>query len=130
MPSSGLTEMPSVRKQAPSNTRSSLAPAGSTLGSPVGSGNPNSDIFASGVCTEAMKSLLSKLRCVTSQLNRGNRTAKAVALSETDKFSEMKRIIAEQVNKSCCVFEVLMAPFNTTIGKRVRCKRACDRAKG
>src|SRR5258708_6517795 len=26
--------------QPPSNTRSSLAPAGSTLGSPVGSGNP------------------------------------------------------------------------------------------
>src|SRR5260370_19332453 len=40
MPSSGLTEMPSVRKQAASNTRSSLAPAGSTLGSPVDSGNP------------------------------------------------------------------------------------------
>src|SRR5260370_5258898 len=40
MPSSGLTEMPSVRKQAASNTRSSLAPAGSTLGSPVGSANP------------------------------------------------------------------------------------------
>src|SRR5260370_1976474 len=40
MPSSGLTEMPSVRKQAASNTRSSLAPAASTLGSPVGSGNP------------------------------------------------------------------------------------------
>src|SRR6266481_5869985 len=41
MPSSGLTEMPSVRKQAPSNTRSSLAPASSTLGSPLGSGNPS-----------------------------------------------------------------------------------------
>src|SRR5712671_4117078 len=40
MPSSGLTEMPSVRKQAASNTRSSLAPAGSTLGSPVGGANP------------------------------------------------------------------------------------------
>src|SRR6266481_613550 len=40
MPSSGLTVTPSVRKQASSNTRSSLAPAGSTLGSPVGSGNP------------------------------------------------------------------------------------------
>jgi len=49
---------------------------------------------------------------------KGNRSAKAVALSETDKFSEMKRIIAEKVNKRCCVFEVLMAPFNTTIGKR------------
>src|SRR5260370_26939676 len=40
MPSSGLTDMPLVRKQAASNTRSSLAPAGSTLGSPVGSANP------------------------------------------------------------------------------------------
>src|ERR1700674_4387449 len=65
MPSSGLTEMPSVRKQAASNTRSSLAPAGSTLGSPVGSGNPKSDIFPSTVCSEVMKSLLSELQCVT-----------------------------------------------------------------
>src|SRR5258708_7024568 len=66
MPSSGLTKIPSVRKQAPSNTRSSLAPAGSTLGSPVGSGNPNSDIFSSTVCPEAMKSLLSELQFATS----------------------------------------------------------------
>src|SRR6266852_2683785 len=66
MPSSGLTEMPSVRKQAASNTRSSLAPAASTLGSPVGSGNPNSDIFSSTVCPEAIKSLLSELQYVTS----------------------------------------------------------------
>src|SRR4029077_15261969 len=65
MPSSGLTEMRSVSKQAASNTRSSLAPAGSTLGSPVGSGNPNSDIVSSTVC-EAMKSLLLELQCVTS----------------------------------------------------------------
>src|SRR5579863_5487211 len=65
MPSSGLTEMPSVRKQAASNTRSSLAPAGSTLGSPVGSGNPNSDIVFSTVCSETMKSLLSGLQFVT-----------------------------------------------------------------
>jgi hypothetical protein len=42
-----------------------LAPAGSTLGSPVGSGNPNSDIFFSTVSTEAMKSLLSGLQFVT-----------------------------------------------------------------
>src|SRR5271169_846677 len=47
MPSSGLTEMPSVRKQAPSNTRSSLAPAGIMLGSPVGRANPGSDIVFS-----------------------------------------------------------------------------------
>src|SRR5712691_696531 len=47
MPSSGLTVMPSVRKQAPSNTRSSLAPAGTTLGSPVGSGNARSDMVFS-----------------------------------------------------------------------------------
>src|SRR5258708_7326731 len=62
MPSSGLTEMPSVRKQAASNTRSSLAPAASTLGSPVGSGNPKSDIFSSTICPEAMKSLLSEFK--------------------------------------------------------------------
>src|SRR5229473_1564120 len=117
MPSSGLTEMPSVRKQAPSNTRSSLAPAGSTLGSPVGSGNPNSDIFSSTVCPEAMKRLLSKLRCVTSYLSKGNSDANAVTLSETDKLSEMKPDLRGRVSKRCCVFEVLMPSQHHSSGK-------------
>src|ERR1700745_3523371 len=108
MRSSGLTEMLSVRKQAASNTRSSLAPAASTLGSPVGSGNPNSDIFSSTVCPEAMKSLLSKLRCVTSVFEQRQSQCQS---SHTLRNSQVQRNEADHrgsVSGKCCVFEMLM----------------------
>jgi hypothetical protein len=42
-------------------------------------------------------------------LNGGNRGAKAVILSETDKFSGVKEDHRGRVSKRCCVFKVLMA---------------------
>jgi hypothetical protein len=46
-------------------------------------------------------------------LKRGNRSAKAVILSATDKFSGMKADHRGRVSKRCCVFELLII-INTT----------------
>jgi hypothetical protein len=60
-----------------------------------------------------MKSLLCELQCVTFVVEWGNRSAKAVMPSKTNKFSEMKRPHRGRVSKRCCVFELLII-FNTT----------------
>jgi len=60
-----------------------------------------------------MKNLLCELQCVTFVVERGNRSAKAVMPSKTNKFSEMKRRHRGRVSKRCCVFELVII-FNTT----------------
>src|SRR5215831_17380834 len=80
---SGPVATPSLSLQAPSNRRSNLAPAGSTLGSPVGAGNPGSSAHALPAAARKL------ITTDTAQMRRQRRPHVSVAYADASSFHRM-----------------------------------------